>query len=157
MTTTAAKILGSQPIEVEMVGGGQRMLIALRPLSIRQLLTWCEYITTEKRFELVLLCTGKPAEFIDQLTPASFAMLYGAAFNENFVKATPMIQADPTLANVFLPLVRKMQYAALEVLSLNGKDSLPELSSLESVAANGIESSTSALTNSAPSSAPATS
>lgn len=151
--STSTTILGSEPVEIEFMGS--KISVALAPLSIRQLLQFCQLVIAEQRFELVQLCTGKPAEWLDQLPPASFAKLYTAAFNENFKKATPIIMADPTLAPVFLRIVRQMQSTALEILSVIGSDLSPELQLSASAEATGTALSTCSPGGSSPSSAPA--
>lgn len=145
-------ILGADQVEIEFMGS--KMRVALRPLTIRQLLEFCGLVIEQKRFELVVLATGKPEEWVDQLPPLSFAKLYDAAFQENFRRATPIIQADPTLAPVFLRIVRQMQSTALEMISMIGNDSSPEPSPSASPAETGTVSSTCSPEGSSPSSAP---
>ena len=153
MSAAATTIAGKKAVEI--VHMGSPMSIELRPLSIRQLLEFCQDVVAEKRFELVVLCTGKPAEFIDGLSPEAFAKLYTEAFALNFAKATPMILADPALAVAMWPLVRRMQSAASQILSEIGSASSPAPLPSASAEATGSESSTCSPPASSPSSAPA--
>lgn len=153
MSNAATTIAGKKLVEIEHMGSA--MQIELRPLSIRKLLEFCQNVLAEKRFELVVLCTEKPAEFIDGLSPEAFGKLYSEALALNFAKATPMILADPTLAGAMLPLVRRMQNAAMQIISEIGFDSSPAPLPSGSAVATGSESLTYPPTASSPSSAPA--
>lgn len=122
---------------------GTKSRFSLKQLTIRQLYEFCYNFADGKGPELVALCTGQPIEVIDRLSSESFSELHGAAFTENFSKATPIIQRDPALAAKMIPAIANMQSFLKRALTdLSLKES-PAPAPSESKVDAGSESSTS--------------
>jgi len=147
----AGKVTGAEIIDVEFIDGAKSRF-EMKRLSVRNLLQWCSHVRDGKSFDLVCLSTGQPAEVVDRLTPQSFGLLVTKAWEENFSRATPVIQADPVLAGEMLPVLRNLQGVASETLQILGAASLQGQSPTELRADAASESLTSThATSSSPS------
>lgn len=151
-------LVNATPVEVEHLDGSKET-VQLARLTIRQLYAWSKHLAANEGPELVQLCAGRPAEWIDTLTPAAFAALHRACIDANFPAASEVAKGDPRLAAKLLPFVQDVQMimilgtGAMLGLDLRSVSSAPAPSA--SAEATGSESSTSHPTGSSPSSPPA--
>jgi hypothetical protein len=141
-------LVNSAPIEITMANGGMGV-VQMRRLSIRQLYSFVEFITTDKTPELVAMCCAQELEWIDTLSDESFAMLAKKAIEANFQRAVNLAKEDQTTAVKIFPVLQRLgqAYAGLKEFqtSLGGmlKDSLLAVVPSVSAEATGSASSTS--------------
>jgi len=111
MTTETKAVLGESVLDVTMADGAASR-VKLRALKIRELYQFAEYVAGGQGPELVALATGQPAEWVDALSPESFAKLLGEARALNFPKVTPILGAEITLGAKVWQAIRAMESAA---------------------------------------------
>ena len=141
MSNTAGTILGGGFITASHLNGTRSDLV-LRQLSIRQLYQFCRDFSEERGPELVALCLGKDMEWVDTLTPESYAELYTRAFNENFPKAAKILQSDPSLAAKVGPAIVRLQNTVTAIQTASSYATSPAPAPSASAEANGSVSST---------------
>lgn len=101
MLTTATKI------EVTLVDGSVET-VELKRLTIRQLYHFVEVLAAKSSADAVALCAGKPIEWIDTLSDASFKKLAKAVHDENFPRAMELSDGDNSMAIAIAPYISKM-------------------------------------------------
>jgi hypothetical protein len=124
--------------------------VEIKRLTIRQLYQFAKHLAAMDGPDLVALCTGKPAEWCDNITPESFSALHKAALDLNFIKAAKLAEGDPRLAALILPFIQDVRVVAILGMDatattppgVNGPDSLPAPAPSESAAATGSDAST---------------
>jgi hypothetical protein len=90
---------------------GQKETIEFKELSIRQLYRFIDAVERDQTPELVALCAGKPIEWIDALTLASFGKLAKYCIAENFPKAMELSGSDSIANSKMFPLLHKISLA----------------------------------------------
>ena len=139
-------LLNYTPHKVEKLDGTHEE-IALPRLSITKLYLFAQKLAATDGVGLVTLATGKSIEWVDTLTPESFAQLHKTIIEQNFPLATAIAKGDARLAAQLMPFIQEMMVLAVLAKGLVGTnlgDSLPVLASSESKAEAASESSTSA-------------
>lgn len=101
MLTTATKI------EVTLVDGSVET-VELKRLTIRQLYHFVEVLSAKSSADAVALCAGKPVEWVDTLSDASFKKLAKAVHDENFPRAMELSDGDNSMAIAIAPYISKM-------------------------------------------------
>lgn len=140
--STAEKVLGVRKVDV-VNDDGTKTRFEMRGLTGRKLLLWCEHLIENKDFDLVCLSTSQPPEVIDLVSPESLGMLITKAWEINFPRAAPVIQASPVLAGRILPVLQRLQGVAYATLQILGGASLQGQLPTESKADAGSGFSTS--------------
>lgn len=152
MSTASKSLINAEPVEVESLDG-TKVSVSLARLSIRQLYVFAEHVRGNKTPELVALCTGKPIEWVDSLTPESFAELAGRCVTANFPTAMTIAEKDPVMAIMIGPLVATGVLSVAAMLPAikpptpptageSGSSSSPAPAPSASAAASGSASST---------------
>lgn len=138
-------LLATIPHTVEKLDGTHEQ-IALARLSIRNLYLFAQKIAATDGVGLVTLATGKSAEWVDSLVPASYGELHKKIIELNFPAAGEIAKGDPRLAALLMPFIQEMQLLAVIAGSVgNSSPALsPAPASSESKADAASESSTSA-------------
>ena len=138
-------LLYHTPHTVEKLDGTHEQ-IALARLSIRNLYLFAQKIAATDGVGLVTLATGKSAEWVDSLVPASYGELHKKIIELNFPAAGEIAKGDPRLAALLMPFIQEMQLLAVIAGSVgNSSPALsPAPASSESKAEAASESSTSA-------------
>lgn len=135
---------------------GRTETIPLARLSIRQLYAFAKHLGEAEGPELVMLCTGRAAEWVDTLAPASFGALHKACIDLNFPAATEVAKGDPRLAARLMPFIQDSATTLIlamgAMVGLNSNASSPAPAPSVSPAATGSESSTTPPAVSSPSS-----
>jgi len=156
MSTPAPEnLVNATPFEVAYLDG-KKETVQISRLSIRQLYTFAKHLAATEGPELAALCTGKPIEWIDTLTPASFAALHRACIDLNFPAASEVAKGDPRLAAKLMPFIQDSATTLILAMGamagLNSNASSPAPAPSVSPAATGSESSTTPQDVSSPSS-----
>lgn len=111
MPTPESNLVNHEPVEVLLVPASgktepRKESVALKlRLSIRERYQFARHVRGEQTPELVALCTGKSVEWVDELTPESFAELASRAIKQNFPIAQAMAEKDPVMAAIIGPVV----------------------------------------------------
>jgi len=140
-------LVNNSPIEVTLVDGKQG-IVMMRRLSIRQLYSFVEFLTTDKTPELVAMACAQEIQWIDTLSDESFAMLAKMAIEANFQRAVNLAKEDQTTAAKLFPVLQKMAQVFEGMQGLQStlgvilKNSSPAPVPAESAAATGNGSST---------------
>ena len=127
MSTLPKTLINAEPVEIEYLDG-KKESVSLARLSIRQIYTFAEHVRGNKTPDLVALCTGKPVEWIDSLTPESFAELAGRAVTANFRTAMTIAEKDPVMAIMIGPIVASGVLSVAEMLPALSQSNGPALS-----------------------------
>jgi hypothetical protein len=153
MSTPSKTLVNAEPVEVEHLDATKES-VSLTRLSIRQIYIFAEHVRGNKTPDLVALCTGKPVEWVDSLTPESFAELAGKAVTANFRTAMTIAEKDPVMAIMIGPIVASGVLSVAEMIpAINSqlttppagevtKSSSQEPAPLASAPASGSASST---------------
>lgn len=138
-------LLAYTPHTVEKLDGTHEQ-IALARLSIRNLYLFAQKIAATDGVGLVTLATGKSAEWVDSLVPASYGELHKKIIELNFPAAGEIAKGDPRLAALLMPFIQEMQLLAVIAGSVGSSSPAlsPAPASSESKADAASESSTSA-------------
>ena len=105
--STAPNLLNATPHEVTYLDG-KTETINLGRLSIRNLYTWTHHLAGDRIPEMVARSTGKPLEWLDNLTDESFAALSAKCIQLNFPRAMVLGETDPTIAIKLAPLLHQL-------------------------------------------------
>jgi hypothetical protein len=140
MNTT---LVNATPVPVK-YRDGKEETIELRQLTIRQLYKFAELATTDSSPEMVALCCGKPADWIDQIDDDSYGLLLKRVHELNFQRAVQLVTKDPLVAAKLLPLLLRMQEVEklLPTLGITSPAPSPVPASSASVEATGSAAST---------------
>jgi hypothetical protein len=136
-------LVNGTPIRVTLADGKTENVQILR-LTIRQLYTWSKLVRERDMPQLVALCTGKSAEWVDTLGDESFGELAKACFEANFPRAVTVMKSDPVIATLLAPILAET-IAMAQTLGVSGAISnawSPAPAPSASAAATGSESST---------------
>ena len=101
MHTTLAS---AKPVPIAYRDGRTETLL-LGELSIRQLYTFIKHLGGSDTPALVALCAGKPVEWVDTLTDASFDALVAESIRLNFQRATDRVKSDPVALSRLGPML----------------------------------------------------
>lgn len=151
--STTTHLINATPFAVTYLDGSAET-IQLGRLSIRNLYTWTHHLAADRLPELVALTVGRPVEWVDNLTDASFAELSAHCVKLNFPRAMEIGKTDPTIAVKLAPVLAQFA-AALRASPSPGPSSSapsPAPASSASPAGTGSESSISPPPVSSPSS-----
>ncbi|MBC8009149.1 MAG: hypothetical protein H7067_03525 [Burkholderiales bacterium] len=107
-----SSLVNAIPVEVEYLDG-KREAVQLARLSIRQLYLFCTHLAAVAGPDLAALCTGRTLDWIDTLTPQSFAVLHRRCTELNFPKAAEVAKGDPRLAAKLMPFLQDQQMLML--------------------------------------------
>lgn len=136
---------------------GQSEPVDVRELSIRELYSFVEALTSNSTWKLVVLATevgGRPvsAAWIDSLAVESYSRLCQEAIAANFTRAVALAQGDPMIATAIAPIIQKtiatqsliesMEAPKAEPTSPNGSEPSPAPAPSASAAATTSGSST---------------
>lgn len=92
---------------------GTAATVEVRRLTIRQLYVFARHLGAMEGPELVALCTGKPVEWCDTLSPEGFAALHKGALELNFTNAAKLAEGDPRVAAAVVPFVQDARLVAI--------------------------------------------
>lgn len=144
----AKTLVNAEPVEIEFLDG-RKETVTLARLSIRQIYAFAEFVRGNKTPDLVALCAGKSIEWVDSLTPESFAELAGRCVTANFQTAMTIAEKDPVMAIMIGPIVASGVLSVAEMLKAtpppsgeNGSSSSPAPVPSISAEATGSASST---------------
>ena len=149
-------ITGRKSVRITYANGLSEAVL-VRELSIRELYSFVEALTSNATWKLVVLATevdGKPATpvWIDSLDVESYSRLCQEAIAANFTRAVALAQGDPMVATAIAPIIQKtiatqnliesMETPKTETASPTGSAPSPEPVSSASVVATTSGSST---------------
>jgi len=117
-------LLNHTPFTVAKTDGTHEQL-ALGRLSIRNLYLFAQKLAATDGVGLVVLATGKSADWVETLTPAAFGELHKKIIELNFPAATEIAKGDPRLAALLMPFIQEVQI--LSVIAVSAGMILPAL------------------------------
>lgn len=82
--------------------------VEVKRLTIRQLYLFVDVLSAKSSADAIVLCTGKPIEWVDTLTDQSFGKLAKVVHDENFPRAMALTEEDNAMAIAIAPYVSKM-------------------------------------------------
>lgn len=103
-------LINATPVEVTF-RDGTKATITLSELSIRQLYVFIKHLGGSDTPALVALCAGKPAEWVDTLSDASFDALVAVSIKLNFQRATDRVKNDPVALGKLAPMLFELESA----------------------------------------------
>jgi hypothetical protein len=142
-STAPTTLLNATPVTVT-YRDGRTETIALGELSIRQLCLFTKHLGGNDTPALVALCAGRPVEWIDTLTDASFDALLATAIKLNFQRATNRAKTDPVALSQLAPLLLEIDRLIPQLtatLGQSGSGSSPGHAPSESATETGSASS----------------
>lgn len=137
-------LLATIPHTVEKLDG-QHEILALARLSIRNLYLFAQKLAATDGFGLVVLATGKSADWVDTLTAESFGELHKKIIELNFPAAGAIAKGDPRLAALLMPFIQEMQILA--AIAGSAGTSLPDLSPAPASSASKAEAASASSTS----------
>lgn len=99
---------------------GRTETLAIETLTIRKRYLFIRHLGGNDTPALVALCAGKPVEWIDTLTDASYMALVAECIRQNFTGAMELVKNDPVALHQLGPLLFSLEKLTRELQPTNG-------------------------------------
>ncbi len=139
--TPEQEITGVTPVTL-VFKTGRKERHQFRQLELVEIYKYIDAIALDETPRIVALCLGQPVDWINQLTPESYAELAKLVHAQNFTTAMVIVGSDPVAAARFGKVLAQLQTSAQALLS-SSQDSSPAPAPSASAEGTSTESSTS--------------